>query len=468
VATNSKGALMEAGSNKEGGLHRGIAFFGAILLTISAISPASAMFIVIPGAINQAGTGVVYSLLIATTIGLIMSLVYGELASAYPSAGGEYVMVAKILGPLPSYVTLVLNVCIMTLISAVLAVGIGNYFAAILPALPPVATSVAAVAVAAGFAILNINLNAWVTGIFLAVELACIGFIAFLSGTHIQQPVSLLLHPTMATAGALRPADLSTMLVATATVVFAFNGYEQAVYLAEEIRNVRKVIARVIIASLLITVAFEFLPTMLMLLASNDVAAAVQSPSPFQDLVTRLAGSTAGKLISACVSLAVFNACIVNILMTSRFIYSTGRDGFWGAQLGRRFADVHKQQGTPWFATLIVAGFCAIACFIPLNALLVLTGTGLLAVYMILCVCVMRGRAKGLTAGTGFRMPFYPAVPILGILLLAGIAAANWLDPVIGRPSLVVTMIEVMAAIAVYFAVRHFKGGATLSIIDPE
>ena len=112
--------------------------FGAILLTVSAITPASSVFIIVPGVIAQAGTGAVSSLILAAAVGLIMAVTYSELASAFPHAGGEYVIVQEILGRLPAFVTLVLNGTVMVMISSVLALGAGDYAARLFPVPPQV------------------------------------------------------------------------------------------------------------------------------------------------------------------------------------------------------------------------------------------------------------------------------------------------------------------------------------------
>jgi amino acid transporter len=444
-------------------LRRAITLIGGIFLTLSAVTPASSMFIILPGAITQAGTGILYSMVIAGVIGVVMALVYSELASAFPNAGGEYVMVAKIIGLWPSYIILVLNAVVMLLISTVLALGAGDYFAAVLPSVPARFTALSVVAVATLFGVLNIRLNAFITGTFLAIELLCILYFGYTAGTHVVQPFSIFTHPVTVTGGALQQVSLITILFATATTVFAFNGYEQAVYLTEEIKNVRNRIAWVIILSLFLGLALESIPTMLLLLASSNLPATLNSSAPFRDLTKVLAGETALRYMSAGISIAVLNACIVNMLMAARFLYSTGRDGFWGAFIGRHLKSIGRRQATPWIATLAVGIICAAACFVPFNFLLVLTGTGLVFVYFILCVSILVGRVNKTTAHTKFRMPFARLLPIIGMLALAGVGYANWQDPTIGKPSLEIAFGEILLASIIYALARR-----RIEIVDPH
>ena len=150
-------------------------------------------------------------------------------------------------------------------------------------------------------------------------------------------------------------------LIASSVAVFSFNGYEQAVYLTEEIRSVRTVIPKVIIGSLLLTLLLEIAPTVGVFLSADNLKALLTSASPFYDMVLGLGGTRVAIMVSAGIVLAVFNACIVNILMTARFFHSTGRDRFWSKGFGEALSTVGLQR-TPWLATLIVGVASALVC----------------------------------------------------------------------------------------------------------
>src|SRR5579863_1463233 len=95
---------------------RSMKIFGVLLLTLSSVTPASSVFVIIPGVIQQAGSGVVLSLLAAGMVSFCMAFVYAELASAWPIAGGEYAMAGQALGPFAGYVLLGVNVATYTLV----------------------------------------------------------------------------------------------------------------------------------------------------------------------------------------------------------------------------------------------------------------------------------------------------------------------------------------------------------------
>ena len=102
-------------------LRRGLKVLGTLLITLSAISPASSVFIIAPGVVAQAGSGAFWSFALAAVVGVFMAFVYAELASAYPLSGGEYAIVGRTLGKLPGFVTLGLLMVTQLLIIAVIA-----------------------------------------------------------------------------------------------------------------------------------------------------------------------------------------------------------------------------------------------------------------------------------------------------------------------------------------------------------
>ena len=436
-------------------LNRQLGLVGAIFLTISAITPASSVFIIIPGIITQAGTGTVLSLLLASLIGVIVALIYSELSSSFPSAGGEYVMVNETIGSLPSFIVLVVNAIVMILISSVLALGAGDYLSKLFP-IPPAGAAMILIMIATLVGVANIRLNAWVTGCFLAIELASIGYLIFLGTTHFTGGFSqLLFNPVVSNGIILAHAPAISIVIAAAVAAFAFNGYEQAVYLTEEIVSVRKNIPFIILFSLLVTLFIEIVPTALTVMMMRYNVHELSSTSIFYDTILTFGGHRVANIIAGGIVIAVFNAAIVNILMTARFIYSTARDGYWGSTLGGRLGAILKGQRTPWIATFLAGVVSTLVCLVPLQVLLVLTGTGLLIVYGILCVAALTGRLSGASKAAEFRAPFFPLLPLAGLIGIGGILAANYLDPVIGRPSILVTAIIVGIAIVAFYI---FKG----------
>ena len=87
-------------------LIRSMKLLGALFLTLSAATPASSVFVIVPDVLSQAGTGALLSMAAAALIAVCVAQVYAELGSAFPFAGGEYAMVGRTLGPSAGFVCL--------------------------------------------------------------------------------------------------------------------------------------------------------------------------------------------------------------------------------------------------------------------------------------------------------------------------------------------------------------------------
>jgi amino acid transporter len=443
---------------RPGSLKRHLSLTGAVMLTLSVVTPASSMFIIIPGVIGQAGTGVIISLALAGFLGLIVALVYAELASIYGSAGGEYVYVEKIFGEAVAYPVIIVNVITQTFITSVLAIGAGEYFQRIVP-IDPTTSAVIVVVFATLFGVLRIRTNAVITGLFFITELAALVAVSYFGAKNINNSLGVIAHPLVLSGSKLISTPAVSIAMATAAALFAFNGYENSIYLNEELEGSKLTIAHAILISFFFGILLETTPTILTLLASKDLAHfANPNVNPYLDLAKRVAGPRAVTFISAAISIAVLNACIANVLLTARFVFSTARSKAWGTVV-ERYGTILGERQVPVAATIFVGLLGAIACFLPITWLFVLTGTGLVFIYATLCIALIvhrrRSKTHSLKEDKGaFRVPFAQIWSAIGFVGLLGVLVANWVDPVLGRPSTKASIVEIVAGLAIWFALR--------------
>jgi len=438
-----------------------------LLLTLSAVTPAASVYVVIPGIIQQAGTGAFLSLAAAAVVGLAMAFVYAELASAHPIAGGEYALFGRTMGPLVGFAYMGMNAIGCALGPAVLALGAGAYLQAIWPNAPSVPIAMALIGVATLLGVLNIRTNAWITGAFLAVEVSVLIVLATLGFLHPMRGAGeLIIHPVALSGAMLASAPVATIGLATAVAVFAYSGFGAAVYFSEETVGATHRVAHTIVLALLLTVAFEFIPTAAVLMGAPDLKQLMASANPFSDFVTQRGGRALGIAVNLAVALAILNAMIAILLVNARFYYSSGRDRAWAAPINVALTRLHGRFGSPWVATLLAGAVVMASCLIPFHLLLVLTGAGVVVMYVLLCAGVIVGRRNGTTAHGAYKMPLYPLAPIVGLVALAYVLYANWLDPDVGRPSLIATAAIALLAIA-YCVVMRRRRGPTWAVTGP-
>ena len=460
-------ASVKIGHPKSRALKRSMRVIGTLLLTLSAVTPASSVFVIVPGVITQAGTGAFLSMVAAAVLAVPIAYVYAELSSAYPIAGGEYCMIGRTVSPAAGFAALGLTIGSNMLSPAVLALGASNYIAVIVPGPNPVAVAVAIIAVTTLLGILHIRTNAWVTGIFLLLELLALAALTMLGLSDIKRPLwELVAHPVMVSEQTLHPTPLALIGLATTVSIFAYNGYGAAVYFAEEMHEAPRLIARTILWALVITVVTELLPMTAVLVGAPDLPALLASQNPFGDFVATAGGRVLSIVISLSVALAILNAVLATILQNARFFYSTGRDGAWHPRINDAFLVTHGRFHSPWIATLAAGVTSMLMCLLGLQWLLVLTGTGIALIYAAVCVAAIMGRRSGATDHAHYRMPLYPFWPVVGLLALIYVIYTSAIDPDIGQPSLIANVAIMALSLGYYAIVLRRKGDWTLR--DPE
>src|SRR4051794_10952861 len=409
-------------------LHRGLGLWGNIAITLSAVTPASSVFIIVPFIILTAGTGAFLAMAFAAIIGVFMAFCWGELSAAFPIAGGDYALVwhafkgpwAKV-GNALSFATFALMLNSVAFIPAVIALGTAQYLANIVTINTQIAGAVVCL-VAAAVAILRIRTNAVITGIFLVIELLALLVLTVLGILNFPPDrVGQLFSGWVVgnSSGGLDPVAFGVILTATASAVFAYNGYSNAVNFSEETKGSSRNIATAILLSLVITVAAELIPTTAVLLGAPDLAAITASSQPMIDFIDATANKTVDTIVSLGVALAIFNATLAIILEFGRILYSASRDRAWPGVINDWLVSVHPTLKSPWIATALVGIVSAILCLtVDLNTLITLTGAALVADYAFVAIAALVGRYTGATAASPYRMPLWPLPPLLALAAL--------------------------------------------------
>jgi APA family basic amino acid/polyamine antiporter len=119
------------------------------------------------------------------------------------------------------------------------------------------------------------------------------------------------------------------------------------------------------------------------------------------------------KIIKVGAIIGLTSVVLVLMYGQTRIFYTMARDGL----LPRIFAKVHPKYQTPWINTLLVGLITALAAgFLDINLLGDATSVGTLAAFAIVCLSVIYLRRAAPELPRGFKVPFYPVTPVLGIL----------------------------------------------------
>lgn len=221
-----------------------------------------------------------------------------------------------------------------------------------------------------------------------------------------------------------------------AIVFFAYIGFDAVSTVAEEVKNPKRDLPIGIIGSLIVCTIFYII-----------VAAVFTGIIPYKDLVKTLSTSQAEPLTLALqyaniktwgnffIGLIAFGSVIAHtaVLLVfqmgqSRIFFSMSRDGL----LPKSFSKVHPKYRTPYITTILTGVAVGItSMFTSIDEMVDLTNIGTLFAFILVCVGIMILRKKDPERERGFKTPFVPLIPLLGIFsclyLMLGLPWITWM-----------------------------------------
>lgn len=392
-------------------LKRSIGVVGGTLLTLSCVTPASSLFVLVPASFASLGTGTALTLLIAMVLCVGVAWCYSELGTLIPSAGGEYAMAGHTVGRFAGWLAFVQALIVVMIVPPIIALGTAEYLSPFVH-LDPRVVGAAVMLAATLVGLLDLRANAWITGIFLCLEVAAATLVAVLGFAHANRPASVLVHPELP-GGAV---GSGTIIIGLAAALFITQGFSTAVYLAEEMDRPQRTVPRTVMWTLVIGSGVILLPVIAITLGAPSLKSL--AGGDIGGMVTAWTNSTVGNVVSLCVALAIINAAIVMVIQNSRVLYSSARDKAWPEPLNRAFSTLSKRYGAPWIATLAVGVPGAALCFVNLDTLSLVTGVAVTLLYGFVAVAALGARRAKHRASSAWRMPMWPAVPVVILAVL--------------------------------------------------
>ncbi|MFE1554010.1 APC family permease [Streptomyces sp. NPDC058734] len=397
-------------------LKRSIGVVGGTLLTLSCVTPASTLFVVVPDLFSGLGTWTALTIAIGSLLCVGVAFCYSELGTLIPSAGGEYAMVSTLAGRLAGWLVFVLSLLVVMIVPPVIAMGTADYLSPVIDVPAPVAgAGVMLLATLAG--LLDLRANAWITGIFLVLEVVAAALVAVLGFAHSERGADALVHGSMAAEGGGVSTVTAMMVVSgLAIALFVTQGFSTAVYLSEELEQPRRNVPRTVLATLAISSAVILVPVIAITMGAPDLEALTSGD--LGAMVTAWSNSAVGTFVSLCVALAIVNAGIVMVIQNSRVLFASARDKAWPEPVNRGLSRLGRF-GSPWVATLLVGLPGAAMCFVNLDTLYGVTGVSVTGMYLLVAVAALFSRRGAHGEKAAWRMPLWPAVPIALVLVFA-------------------------------------------------
>lgn len=401
-------------------------------------------------AIGYAGPAVVISYLIAAFAAVVMVCSLSEMAVVHPAAGSFGLYAETYLNRWVGFLVRYTYWAAQVIAVGGEAVAAGTYMAWWFPGVPVWAWSVAFAA-----ALLWVNTRSvgnfgtfeyWFALIKVA---AIVGFI-ILGGAAIMgvgQP-AVGLHNLTGLPGGFMPHGVHGVWMGVIMAVFSFVGIELIAVTAAETRDPKTAIPAAL-RSMAFRLALFYLLALTIVVAFvpwTETGAKVVSESPFVKVFAATGVPYAAGLMNFVVLTAALSSMNTNTYLAGRMLFSLARGGLAPTALGRL-----NGEGSPMRA-IVVSGLgilaaAAVSFFTPLayNYLFGIALFGAIFVWIVVLLSHLRFRARHRAADLPVRMPFFPALQIAGLVLLAAILITMGLDTefwniswIVGVPWLVV------------------------------
>ncbi|HKI08471.1 MAG TPA: amino acid permease [Nitrososphaeraceae archaeon] len=396
-----------------------------------------AIFVLVGPAIGLAGSAVIIAFIINGVITLFTAMAYAELGSAMPEAGGGYLWIREGLPRPNAFISGWMAWFAHIVAGSLYAVGYGSFQFSLLQMLGiigdqplfgfiPVDKLIAVLSIAA-FAYVNVKgasetgkLGIIVTVIQLGTIFALIGA-GFLTMNNNSDWTSNF-------ASNFVPIGIGGIVAAMGLTFIAFEGYEIIVQTGEEVKNPKKNIPRAIFISLTLVVLLYCLVAFVSIGAISPQNTGGIPAWNFIGQYGDLGISKAAEMFLPYGSFIILAGGIVSSFAAlNATTYSSARVAF---AMGRHYnlphqlSNIHHKFKTPYLATIISAIIMGVMAYaLPLDQIALAAGVIFLLLFTQVNIAVITiRRIHGDRLQYGFKIPFFPIIPIVGIFLKLGLA----------------------------------------------
>ena len=396
-----------------------------------------AIFVLVGPAIGLAGSAVIIAFIINGIITLFTAMGYAELGSAMPEAGGGYLWVREGLPRPNAFISGWMAWFAHIVAGSLYAVGYGSFQYSLLQMLGlvgdqplfgfiPVDKLIAVLSIAA-FAYVNVKGASETGKLGIIVTVIQLGTIFALISAGL---LTMNNNPDWNSnfMANFAPIGIGGIVAPMGLTFIAFEGYEIIVQTGEEVKNPRKNIPRAIFISLTLVVLLYCLVAFVSIgaISPNDTGGI-----PVWNFIGQngdLGISKAAEIFLPYGSFVILAGGIVSCLAAlNATTYSSARVAF---AMGRHYnlphqlSNIHHKFKTPYIATIISAVImAAVAYALPLTDIALASGVIFLLLFTQVNISVITiRRMYGDTLHYGFKTPFFPIIPIIGIFLKLGLA----------------------------------------------
>lgn len=445
-----------ANSGTASKLKRSMSVLSVIIFGVGAMVGAGLFARTAAAAANGAGSGVIFSFIIAAIACAFTGLCYAELATLIPISGSAYAYSSVALGQGTGWIVgwalmQEYSFAVPTLAIAITQYGNEFFNGAIpwewthsplsqlvrladgnekiyniwntLPANHEVLNR-GIMNLPAVFIILLLTLllirgtkeSAIFNGIVVVIKLSIVLLFIFIGWQFInpQNVETLYIPKGDAPYDSFFHHGIGGILLGAGTVFFAFIGFDAVSTTVQEVKNPQRDMPRGILGSLFFCVIFYVLFSYVLtgILSYKELATTAQE-APISKAIERMNGFTwLQPFINVAIIASFLSVMLAMLYGQSRVLLSMSNDKL----LPPALAKIHPKYKTPYISSIIILIFTSlIAAFLPGDLVGDITSFGTLFAFIFVCLSVIILRKTAPDAPRSFKTPLVPLFPILGI-----------------------------------------------------
>ena len=413
---------------------------------------------ILPGTVAalHSGPAISLSFVIAALVCSTSAMCYAELSSALPVAGSAYsfgnVLFGEVIGWILGWALILEYMLAVAAVSTGWAAYFNSFIGAFGLKLPKALSgsfnpaqgtyvnivAVLSVLIVAVLLIFGSRASVRLNNIMVIVKIAVI-IMFVVVGAFFIKPSNW--HPYM-------PFGFHGVLKGATVVFFAYLGYDVVAASAAEVKNPAKNLPRGIIGTLLITTLLYVIVSIVLTGMVKYTKLNVGNPVTFA--LQMVHQNWAASIIAFGALAGMATMMISTMYSSSRLVYSIGRDGLLPKALGKINPKTHVPTNSLIIISIIIAIFGGT---VPLDEITNLVNIGTLVAFTFVSLGVLVLRRRKDIINDGFKVPFYPVLPIVSVLLclvlLSQLSLQTW----------IASLIWFAIGLVIYFSygIRHSK-----------
>ncbi len=351
--------------------------------------------------------------LIGGAIAIMGAFVYAELAARRPEVGGQYAYLRDAWGPMPAFLygwslLLVIQSGGMAAVATTFAV----YFQALTGlAVPHGAVAAAVLLLLTAINCVGVKAGSNVQSLLMVLKILAIGALV-LCGLLIAGP---------APAQSTLPAETLGLLAALTPVMFAYGGWQTSSFVAGEMRDPRRDLARGLLLGVIgVVILYTAVALTCMLVLGPQGLAA--STAPASDVMQRALGSTGATLIGLGIAVSTLGFLSQSMLTAPRVYFAMAEDRLFF----RKVAEVNETSRVPVFAILLQGAVAiAIALSGTYDQILSYVVSADFIWFALTGAALFVFRRRDADGADGFRAPGHPFTTGLFVLACSAVVIAT-------------------------------------------